>query len=43
MDVVEEGGYFSGNINIEDGEVDETLSESPEQWRQFAYDMMLGF
>lgn len=40
IDVVEEGGYFSGNINIENGEVEENLSNDEEQWKQFASDMM---
>lgn len=40
IDVVEEGGYFSGNITIENGEVEEMLNNDEEQWKQFASDMM---
>lgn len=40
IDVVEEGGYFSGNITIENGEVENMLSSDEEQWKQFAIDMM---
>jgi len=40
IDVCEEGGYYSGNINIENGEVEDMLSSDNEQWKQFASDMM---
>jgi len=40
IDVVEEGGYFSGNIIIANGEVENMLSNDDEQWKRFAEDIM---
>lgn len=40
IDVVEEGGFFSGNIRIENGSVEYNLANDNETWRKYAEEIL---
>lgn len=40
IECVEEGGFFAGHIDIIDGQVVENLTSDPDEWKQYAIELL---
>jgi len=40
MEIVEEGGYFAGTVDIKDGNIENGLTDDYETWKEYASEFM---